>query len=129
MDGKLLVHQWPKFAVFTDDSGVGKAPVNIIDSPYRFPEGNNLNAHIPANVRLGMDNFLYMSTGDKGIFGAKSNVDGSTAEIHGGGVARIPPHARDLQVYCTGTRKHLGVALHSQDDIVTYDNTAYGLGR
>jgi putative membrane-bound dehydrogenase-like protein len=128
IDGKLFVHQSPKFTVFTDDNGVGKDPVNIIDSTYRFPDGNNLNDHIPANVRLGMDNFLYLSTGDKGVFGAKSNVDGSTAEIHGGGVARIRPDGRDLQVYSTGTRNHLDVALNSEDEIFTYDNTDDGLG-
>ncbi|MDB5355374.1 MAG: hypothetical protein JWN24_1827 [Phycisphaerales bacterium] len=128
IDGKLFVHQSPKFTVFTDENGVGKDPVNIIDSTYRFPEGNNLNDHIPSNVRLGMDNFLYLSTGDKGIFGARSNVDGSTAEIHGGGVARIRPDGRDLQVYATGTRNHLDVALNSEDEIFTYDNTDDGLG-
>ncbi|HZK80469.1 MAG TPA: HEAT repeat domain-containing protein, partial [Humisphaera sp.] len=130
IDGKLYVHHSPMFTVFTDDNSVGKDPKNIWDSdnpaPWNF--GGQFNDHIPSNIRLGMDNYLYVSTGDKGIFGLKSNIDGKTAEIHGGGVLRVRPDGRDVEVYCTGTRNHLDVALNAEDEIFTYDNTDDGRG-
>jgi putative heme-binding domain-containing protein len=74
-----------------------------------------------------MDGYLYISTGDKGIYGAVGR-DGKTAEIYGGGIARMRPDGSDLEVYCTGTRNHLDVAVTSEDEFFTYDNTDDGLG-
>ena len=86
----------PKFTVFTDDNGVGKDRGRSGHSDNPEPVGRGgFNDHIPSNIRLAMDNYLYMSTGDKGIFGAKSNVDGPTAEIHGGGILRSAPDGTD----------------------------------
>ncbi len=128
IDGKLIVHQSPILTVYTDDSGVGKDPHNLIDSTYRFPEGNALNDHIPANVRLGMDNYLYMSVGDKGIFGAKGNGDGSTAVNRGGCVLRFRQDGSALEIYANGTRNHLDLGMNAEDEIFTYDNTDDGQG-
>jgi len=129
LDGKLYVHDCPKYTVYTDDNGVGKDPKNIWDTDCIAPWGNGgLNDHIPSNMRLAMDGYLYMSTGDKGIHNAKSNIDGRTAEIHGGGIVRIRPDGTGLEVYCTGTRNHLDVAMNAEDEMFTYDNTDDGLG-
>ena len=129
IDGKLFVHQSPKFTVYTDDNGVGKDPKDIWDTDCIAPwGGGNLNDHIPSNIRLAMDGYLYMSTGDKGIFNCKSNIDGRTAEIHGGGVLRIRPDGTGMEVYSSGTRNHLDVALNAEDEIFTYDNTDDGRG-
>jgi putative membrane-bound dehydrogenase-like protein len=129
VDGKLFVHQSPKFTVFTDDNGVGKDPKDIWDTDCIATwGGGNLNDHIPANIRLAMDGYLYMSIGDKGVFNCKSNIDGRTAELHGGGVLRIRPDGTGMEVYATGTRNHLDVALNAEDEIFTYDNTDDGLG-
>ena len=74
-----------------------------------------------------MDGWFYMSTGDKGIYGAVGK-DGSKAEIHGGGVMRFRPDGTHLEVFCTGTRNHLDVAINAEDEIFTYDNTDDGNG-
>jgi putative membrane-bound dehydrogenase-like protein len=126
LDGKVYVHHTPKFSVFTDDHGVGKDRVDLIECTNPNP-APGFNDHIPSNCRIAMDGYLYISTGDKGIFGA-AGKDGKTAEIHGGGIARMRPDGTDLEVYCTGTRNHLDVAITSEDEMFTYDNTDDGLG-
>jgi putative membrane-bound dehydrogenase-like protein len=126
VDGKLFVHHVPKFSVFTDDNGVGKDRKDLIDCTNPNP-APGFNDHIPANIRLGMDGWFYMSTGDKGIYGAVG-TDGSKAEIYGGGVMRFRPDGSKLEVFSSGTRNHLDVALNSEDEIFTYDNTDDGNG-
>jgi putative membrane-bound dehydrogenase-like protein len=126
LDGKVYVHHTPKFSVFTDDHGVGKDRVDLIECTNPNP-APGFNDHIPSNCRIAMDGYLYISTGDKGIYGAVGK-DGKAIEIHGGGIARMRPDGSDLEVYCTGTRNHLDVAITSEDEMFTYDNTDDGLG-
>ena len=69
VDGKLYVHHTPRFSVFTDDNGVGKDRVDLIECTNPHPAGVNgggFNDHIPSNCRLAMDGYLYVSVGDKG---------------------------------------------------------------
>jgi len=129
LDGKVYIHHTPKFTVYRDENGVGKDPVDLIACTNPEPwSGTNLNDHIPANFRLAMDGYFYMSVGDKGIYGAVSSVDGKKAELFGGGILRIRPDGRDMEVYSTGTRNHLDISLNSEDEIFTYDNTDDGHG-
>lgn len=129
VDGKVIVHHMPKFSVFTDDAqtGVGKDRKDILDQT-GTPTIGGLNDHIPANIHLAMDGYLYMAVGDRGFYGAKSNVDGKAANLQGGGLVRIRPDGTDLEVYATGTRNHLDVSLTAEDEMFTYDNTDDGHG-
>lgn len=130
IDGKLYVHHTPKFSVFTDKDGVGVDRVDLLDCTNPAPNNNGggFNDHIPSNCRLAMDGYLYITTGDKGIYGAESKIDHSKAEIHGGGIMRMRPDGTELEVYSTGTRNHLDVAVNAEDEMFTYDNTDDGLG-
>ena len=127
IDGKVYVHHPPFVSVFTDDDGVAKDRTDLITSTHPKPWAGSFNDHIPANFRLGMDGFLYMSVGDKGIYGAVG-TDGSKAELRGGGVLRLRPDGSRLEVYSSGTRNHLDVALNAEDELFTYDNTDDGRG-
>jgi putative heme-binding domain-containing protein len=128
IDGKVYVHHTPKVTVFRDDHGVGKDPEELIASTNPRPWGGTmLNDHIPSNFRLAMDGFLYMSTGDKGIFGAIGK-DGSKLELRGGGIIRFRTDGTRLEVYSSGTRNHLDVAINDEDEMFTYDNTDDGNG-
>lgn len=49
--------------------------------------------------------------------------DGKRAELYGGGILRMRPDATGLEVYSTGTRNHLDVAINAEDELFTYDNT------
>src|SRR5262249_4363957 len=63
IDGKVYVHHCPKFSVFTDDNGVGRSRVDLIDTTNPRPwGGGDFNDHIPSNFRLAMDGYLYMSS-------------------------------------------------------------------
>ena len=128
LDGKLYVHHTPKFSVFNDGGTIGTDRRELFTTnPNPNNEGKGFNDHIPANLRLGMDGWFYMSTGDKGIFGAVG-TDGSRAEVHGGGILRFRPDGTRLETYSSGTRNHLDVALNAEDELFTYDNTDDGNG-
>jgi putative membrane-bound dehydrogenase-like protein len=127
VDGKVFVHHPPFVSVFDDNDGAGGNRTDLIASTNPKPWGGSFNDHIPANFRLGMDGFLYMSVGDKGIYGAVG-TDGSKAELRGGGVLRLRPDGSGLEVFASGTRNHLDVALNAEDDLFSYDNTDDGRG-
>ncbi len=127
LDGKLYVNHPPEVTVLDVDGGRATSRKTLIESLGKEPWQWGFNDHIPAQIRLGMDGFIYMSVGDKGIYKAEGQ-DGSTATLHGGGVFRFRPDATDLEVYASGTRNHLDVAVNSQDEMFTYDNTDDGNG-
>jgi len=122
LDGKLYVLHNPKFSVFTDDHGVGKSRVDLIEQTNPNPWALDWNDHVPANFRLGMDGFFYVAVGDKGIYGAVGR-DGRRVDLHGGGILRLRPDGTELEVYCTGNRNILDVAMNVEDEFFTYDNT------
>ncbi|MBI2946148.1 MAG: HEAT repeat domain-containing protein, partial [Verrucomicrobia bacterium] len=122
LEGKLYVLHNPKFSVFTDDNGVGKERVDLIESTNPNPWALDWNDHVPANFRLAMDGYFYVAVGDKGVYGAVGK-DGKRVDLHGGGILRLRPDATGLEVYSTGVRNILDVALNAEDEIFTYDNT------
>jgi len=126
IDGKLYVHHTPKFSVFDDHDGVGSNRVDLITNDNPHPGAPSFNDHIPSGFQLAMDGYFYISTGDKGVLGAVG-TDGRKIEMRGG-VYRMRPDGTGLEVYSTGTRNHLSVAINSEDEMFTYDNTDDGGG-
>ena len=122
LDGKIYVLHNPKFSVFDDDNGVGRNRRELIEQTLPDPSALNWNDHIPANFRLGMDGYFYVASGDKGLHGAKG-TDGSRADLFTGGIFRIRPDGSQLEVVSHGVRNILDVALNSEDEQFTYDNT------
>ncbi|PYK63574.1 MAG: hypothetical protein DME21_02475 [Verrucomicrobia bacterium] len=122
LEGKLYMLHNPHFSVFTDDNGVGKDRTELIESLNPNPWALDWNDHVPANFRLAMDGYFYVAVGDKGIFGAVGR-DGKRVDMRGGGVLRLRPDGTELEVYCTGVRNILEVALNDEDEIFSYDNT------
>lgn len=127
LDGKVFVHQYPTLSVYDDIDGKATNRKDLISQTGK-PTIGGLNDHIPAQIRLAMDGYFYMAVGDRGVWGAKSNIDGSEAELPGGGLLRFKPDGTRLEVYCTGTRNHLDVSMTSEDEKFTYDNTDDGHG-
>src|SRR5436190_16121900 len=122
LEGKLYVVHAPKFSVFTDDNDVGRDRVDLIESLNPKPWALDWNDHVPANFRLAMDGYFYLATGDKGVYGAVGR-DGKRVDLHGGGILRLRPDGTELEVYCTGVRNILDVAINAEDEMFTYDNT------
>ncbi len=122
LDGHLYVLHNPRYTRFRDGGDAGTERVDLIRSTNPKPWALDWNDHVPANFKLGMDGYFYIAVGDKGVFGAVG-TDGTTAELRGGGILRMHPDARELEVWCRGTRNILDVALDAEDEIFTYDNT------
>ena len=128
-DGWLYVLHAPHYTRFRDKNGDGVADIRE-EMAYGFGPAAGIfgfNDHIVTGTRMGMDGYVYISVGDKGIQKATGS-DGSTITMEGGGVVRMRPEGTKLEVVSTGTRNHLDVALDSLDNIFTYDNTDDGLG-
>ena len=124
VDGTLYVVHAPFLSAFRDTDGDGKADsrVDLITGlGPRLPGFNGINDHIASGIRLGMDGFLYIAVGDKGIPRGVAR-DGTTIQLHGGGVIRIRPDGTGLEVVSTGERNPLSVALSATDEIFTYGN-------
>jgi putative membrane-bound dehydrogenase-like protein len=125
----LYVMHAPHYTMFKDTDGDGVADVrqDLADG-FGPPAGIfGFNDHIVTGTRLGLDGYIYVSVGDKGIQKATGN-DGTSITLEGGGVVRMKPDGTELEVVSCGTRNHLDVAMDSLDNIFTYDNTDDGLG-
>ena len=124
IDDTLYVVHAPYLSAFTDTDGDGRADkrVDLITGlGPKIPGFSGINDHVASGVRLGMDGFLYISFGDKGIPDGVGK-DGTRIRVEGGGVIRIRPDGTGLEVVSTGERNPLSVALTATDDIITYGN-------
>jgi putative membrane-bound dehydrogenase-like protein len=126
-DGKLYVMNMPYLTTLKDTNGDGKADErNVLFTDLGLgPKG--FNDHIVSGIQFGIDGWLYISVGDKGVPGVHGK-DGRYAQVIGGGTLRCRPDGTGIEVYTTGTRNHLEVNLDERDNLFTYDNTDDGLG-
>ncbi len=123
----LYVVHAPFLSVF-HDNGKGQADRRddlITGFGPPVPGFHGLNDHIASGIKLGMDGFLYISVGDKGIPSATTK-DGKKFTFFGGGVVRVRPDGTDLETVCTGQRNIMSVALDAEDNGFTRDNDAEG---
>ena len=124
IDGTLYVVHAPFLSAFRDIDGDGKAESRVDLMTGLGPERpgfNGINDHIASGIRLGMDGFLYISVGDKGIPRGVAR-DGTTIRLFGGGVIRIRPDGTGLEVVSTGECNPLSVALSATDEVFTFGN-------
>ena len=129
-DGALYVMNMPHLTVLRDRDGDGKADERKeLFTDLGVPAGspNDFNDHIVSGLKIGIDGYLYISVGDKGVPKA-TGPDGRTAQVVGGGTLRCRPDGTGLEVFTTGTRNHLEPNLDDRDNLFTYDNTDDGLG-
>ena len=128
-DGSLYVMHAPHYSKFTDTDGDGEADERIdLADGFGPPAGiYGFNDHIVTGTRLGLDGYVYVSVGDKGIQQATGS-DGSRITLEGGGVVRMRLDGTGLELFSVGTRNHLDVAMDRYDNVFTYDNTDDGLG-
>ncbi len=123
-DDVLYVVHAPFLSAFRDTNGDGKADSRVdlmTGLGPKLPGFSGINDHVPSGLRLGMDGYLYIAVGDKGIPRGVGK-DGATIQLFGGGVIRIRTDGTGLEVVSTGERNPLSVALTAQDDVFTYGN-------
>ncbi len=128
-DGALYVMNMPRLTVLRDLDGDGKADQReeLFTDLGPGPKPGGLNDHIVSGLQFGMDGWLYISVGDKGVPGVHG-PDGRTAQLKGGGTMRCRPNGTGIEVISTGTRNHLEPNLDARDNLFTYDNTDDGDG-
>ena len=123
----LFVVHAPLLTAFRDTNGDGVADVreDLITGLGPVPEG--LVHHIPSGLRIGIDGWLYISIGDKGIVKA-TGKDGHTISLHGGGTIRVRPDGTMLEIFSHHTRNTFDVSLDPYLNAFTRDNTNDGDG-
>jgi putative membrane-bound dehydrogenase-like protein len=127
-DGGLYVSHMPFLSIIRDTDGDGKADDRKdLFKDLGITNNRGLNDHIVSGIQFGIDNRLYISTGDKGVLQA-TGPDGKTAQIVGGGTLRCKPDGTEIEVLSYGTRNHLEPNLDDLDNLFTYDNTDDGDG-
>ncbi len=123
-DGTLYVVHAPYLSAFRDTDNDGKADERVdlmTGLGPKIPAFNGINDHVASGVRMGMDGYLYISVGDKGIPHGVGK-DGTEIQLFGGGVIRIRPDGTGLEVVSTGECNPLSVALSATDEVFTYGN-------
>jgi HEAT repeat protein/glucose/arabinose dehydrogenase len=122
VDDTLFVVHAPFLSALRDRDGDGKADerVDLITGlGPKQPGFDGLNDYIASGIKLGMDGFLYVAVGHKGIPHG-TGKDGRTISLSGGGVIRIRPDGTGLELVSTGECNPRSVALSATDEIFTY---------
>ena len=126
-DRLYLVHP-PHLSEFIDADHDGVAEKqNILVKDIAFGYKDRPADHTTNGLSLGIDGWLYIAGGDFGFMKA-TGTDGRTLQHRGGGVIRVRPDGTGLEIYSTGTRNILEVAISPLMDIFARDNTNDGGG-
>lgn len=126
-DRLYLVHP-PHLSEFIDADHDGVAEKqNILVKDIAFGFKDRPADHTTNGLSLGIDGWLYIAGGDFGFMKA-TGTDGRTLQHRGGGVIRVRPDGTGLEIYSTGTRNILEVAISPLMDIFARDNTNDGGG-
>jgi len=83
--------------------------------------------HTTNGIQMGIDGWIYIAVGDFGMVGARG-TDGASLTMLGGGIVRVRPDGRELEIYTHGTRNIYDVAIDPFMNIFTRGNTNDGGG-
>ncbi len=126
-DRLYLMHP-PNLSVFFDHDGDGVADEQkTLVKNLAFGYDKRPADHTTNGVSLGADGWLYIAGGDFGFMDAEG-TDGRKVTHRGGGVIRVRPDGTGLEVYSTGTRNILEVAISPALEMFARDNTNDGGG-
>ncbi len=126
-DRLYLMHP-PHLSAFIDRDGDGVADEQkILVKNLAFGYDKRPADHTTNGVSMGADGWLYIAGGDFGFMDAEG-TDGRRLTHRGGGVIRVRPDGTGLEIYSTGTRNILEVAISPQMNMFARDNTNDGGG-
>lgn len=116
---RLYVVHPPNLSAFIDADGDGVAEKQEV-----LVEGIGWNYkgrpadHATNGLSLGINGYLYIAVGDFAIMKATGS-DGTTIQHRAGGVIRVRPDGSGLEIYATGTRNVLEVAISPEMEMFT----------
>ncbi len=126
-DRLYLMHP-PHLSAFIDHNGDGVADEQkTLVKNLAFGYDQRPADHTTNGVSLGVDGWLYIAGGDFGFIDA-TGTDGRKLTHRGGGVIRVRPDGTGLELYSTGTRNILEVAISPAMEMFARDNTNDGGG-
>ncbi len=126
-DRLYLMHP-PNLSVFIDEDDDGVADIQkTLVKNLAFGYDKRPADHTTNGMSLGVDGWLYIAGGDFGFLNAEG-ADGTRLTHRGGGVIRVRPDGSGLEIYSTGTRNILEVAISPQMELFARDNTNDGGG-
>lgn len=126
-DRLYLMHP-PHLSAFIDKDGDGVADEQkILVKNIAFGFKDRPADHTSNGVTLAIDGWLYLAIGDFGFLKAEG-TDGRTLQLRGGGVVRVRPDGTGLELYSSGTRNILEVAMDPLLNGFARDNTNDGGG-
>ena len=112
-----------------DNDGVADGPakplIQNISSP-KFLQDRGTD-HATNGIRMGIDGWIYIAAGDFGFYNAVDR-EGTKLTLHGGGIVRVRPNGKEMELYTHGTRNIYDVAIDPYMNIFTRDNTNDGGG-
>jgi putative membrane-bound dehydrogenase-like protein len=128
-DGKVWVLHPPLLSVFLDEDGDGTSDrqdvlVSGLTTSQIDERGGD---HTTNGIRMGLDGWIYIAVGDYGFHGAKGK-DGTTLSQRGGGILRVRPDGKELEVFAIGLRNPFAIAIDPYMNLFTRDNTNDGAG-
>lgn len=125
---RLFVMHPPNLSVFFDhdDDGIADEQRTLVKN-LAFGYKDRPADHTTNGLSLGVDGWLYLAGGDFGFMDAVG-TDGKRLTHRGGGVIRVRPDGTQLQLYSTGTRNILEVAISPDMEMFARDNTNDGGG-
>ncbi|MCW3112196.1 MAG: heme-binding protein [Segetibacter sp.] len=112
-----------------DNDGVADGPskplIEHISSP-KFLQSRGTD-HATNGIRMGIDGWIYIAVGD---FGFHNAIDrsGKKLTMLGGGIVRVRPNGKEMEVYTHGMRNVYDVAIDPYMNVFTRDNTNDGGG-
>ena len=125
----LWVLHPPLLSVFHDEDRDGKADrqeilVRGITTDQLKKRGAD---HTTNGIRVGIDGWIYIAVGDFGFVNA-TGTDGTKLTRRGGGVLRVRPDGKEMEVFSWGQRNILDVCIDPYMNVFTRDNTNDGGG-
>jgi len=125
---RLYVVHPPDVSAFIDKDGDGTSDEQqTLVKGIAFGFKDRPADHTTNGLSLGIDGWLYIAGGDFGFMDAVG-TDGKHVQHRAGGVIRFRPDGSNLEIYSTGTRNILEVAISPTMDIFARDNTNDGGG-
>lgn len=129
-NGNLWVLHPPYLTLYRDTDGDG-----VSDESHTLLSGISTEKHVAGRgadhttngIRVGIDGWIYIAVGDFGYLKA-TDVDGGEQQLLGGGVVRVRPDGREMEVYARGLRNICDVAIDPLLNVFARDNTNDGDG-